>query len=106
MGTPFTENHWLDENGIPTGGCTFGDGFTISWQNGPLGRGEDRKAPNGAFVENIIRAAIGRIEFYESTRFSCEDNQVALEHLNLALESLRNRTREREDRNVEGTHEQ
>ena len=48
--------HWVDENGNPAGGITQGVGFTISWQNGPLGTGEERKEPNGAFVENVILA--------------------------------------------------
>lgn len=39
--------HWNDANNNPAGGCTSGNGFAISWQNGQLGRGEERKEPNG-----------------------------------------------------------
>lgn len=104
MITPITENHWVDANGNPAGGSTFGDGFAISWQNGPLGRDENRKAANGAFVENVIKAAAGRIEHYQSSKFACEENETALRYLNMALVALNSRTLGREKRKVEGTH--
>lgn len=97
-------DQWLDENGNPAGGVSCGKGFCISWQNGPLGRGADRKEPNGAFVETIIDAAKRRIEFYQSSKFACEENILALHYLNLALVALDKRTKERECREVEGTH--
>lgn len=93
----------LDEVGRPNGGVVVGTGFTIAWQAGPLGRGEDRKAPNGAFVEDVIEAAKQRIEHYQEY-FPCGENEVALNHLGLALEALNSRTAEREARGVEGTH--
>ena len=98
------EEHWNDENGNPSGGVSTGRGFTISWQNGPLGRGNDRKEPNGAFVEDVIQAVIGRINFYQGSRFNCESNAKALEALHQAAEHLDSRTKEREKREVEGTH--
>ena len=60
------EEHWTDSDGNPTGGVSSGRGFTISWQNGPLGRGEDRVEPNGAFVEDVIAAVIGRRRYRPS----------------------------------------
>lgn len=59
------EEHWCDADGNPAGGVSSGKGFVCSWQNGPLGRGNDRREPNGAFVEDVIQAVIGRIEFYQ-----------------------------------------
>lgn len=96
--------HWTDQDGNPAGGVSFGKGFAISWQNGPLGRGNDRKEPNGAFVEDVIQAVIGRIEFYQSTKFACERNELALQALKGAAAELDLRTSEREQREVEGTH--
>lgn len=98
------EEHWNDENDNPAGGVSSGKGFTISWQNGPLGRGEDRKEPNGAFVEDVLQAVIGRIKFYQNSKFSCVENARALGHLEEAARLLDDRTRERESRGVEGTH--
>ena len=99
----FFEQHWND-GGRPTGGTSSGRGFTISWQNGPLGRGDARTEPNGAFVEDIIAAAIGRIEFYQTSGFSCAENAEALDYLRRAAFALDKRTKDREARQVEGTH--
>lgn len=104
MKAGFKSEHWNDENNNPAGGSTFGNGFAISWQNGPLGRGDERKEPNGAFVEDVIEAAADRIRYYQSSRFACDYNAKALEHLEAALESLNDRTANREARSVEGTH--
>jgi len=126
MEGPLYQEHWKDEAGNPAGGVTFGNGFAISWQNGPLGRHADdcvpplqgaaegqggqcapgctRRAPNGAFVEDVIRAAIGRLEFYQEGPFACEMNEAALTCLRAGSEALRRRTADRETRAVEGTH--
>jgi len=72
----------------PTGGCTSGLGFTISWQNGPLGRGPDRAELNGAFVEDVIEAAKERLEYYQASKFVCKDNEQAIQYLELALSVL------------------
>ena len=100
------EEHWFDKDGNPAGGVSSGRGFAISWQNGPLGRGNDRKEPNGAFVEDVIAAALGRIEFYQKSKFACEENAEAIRHLKAALFTLDARTKDRENRGVEGTHKE
>lgn len=100
------ENH-VDEAGNPNGGVVLGDGLRINWQQGPLGRGDDRVKPNGAFVETVISAAKQRIEFYQEAfdgKFACEENQYAIDALNVALGVLEERTKKREARQVEGTH--
>jgi len=101
---PIFFEHWDDAKGNPAGGVTFGNGFCISWQNGPLGRGTERKSANGAFVEDIVEATIARIEFYQSGKFASEYNREALKDLRDALRHLRERTGSRELRGVEGTH--
>lgn len=99
------EDHNTDPDGNPTGGFTAGTGIVIMWQNGPLGRGQERKPANGAFVEGVIQAAIGRLEFYQASKFACIENEDAIRHLQLAMLILESRTRDRETRSVEGTHE-
>ena len=98
------QDHIVDEAGNPAGGTTEGIGIKIQWQNGPLGRGADRKEPNGAFVEGVIKAAIGRLEFYQASKFNCRENALALTKLQEALHWLNHRTQAREKRDVEGTH--
>jgi hypothetical protein len=100
-----TEKHDTDANGNPAGGLTLGDGIRVEWQNGPLGRGPERKEPNGAFVEGVVQAAIGRLKFYQASKFSCRENAIALTHLETALLWMQARTADREAREVEGTHQ-
>ncbi len=102
----FFSDQWSDPDGNFAGGVSTGRGFTISWQNGPLGKGVDRREPNGAFVEDIIDAARDRLEFYQKSKFCCADNEQAIAHLQRALAILDRRTKDREERGVEGTYGQ
>jgi|SRR6185437_8945186 len=105
------EIHLTDDAGNPAGGTTEGVGISIRWQDGPLAVPETpdapahRREPNGAFVEGVIAAAIGRLEFYNSSKFRCRENSLAITHLEEALHWLQARTANREARGVEGTHE-
>lgn len=105
MQQEMVEVHELDEHRHPAGGKTLGKGIEIHWQDGPLGRGPDRKEPNGAFVEGVIKAALGRLEFYQESEFRCEENDDAIGYLEAALGALERRTIDRTDREVEGTHD-
>jgi len=106
MRNGITAEHFDDKDGNPAGGTTFGVGFAIGWQNGPLGRGADRKQPNGAFVEDVIDSCIDRLKYYQKSPFACESNAQAIQNLVSALAHLELRTRDREKRLVEGTHEE
>jgi len=100
----FTAVNNTDENGNPAGGHVSGTKLFIEWQNGPLGRGEERQQPNGAFVETVIAAALQRIVFYQNSKFACRENSLAITKLEEALHWLDARTRRRERCGVEGTH--
>ena len=100
----FFEEHWSDMDGNPSGGVSCGTGFAISWQHGPLGRGRERKKPNGAFVETILSAAWHRLRFYQAGKFVCAENARAMREIEMALWHLNSRTKNRETRKVEGTH--
>lgn len=99
-------NNKTDREGNPTGGIVEGVGLGIEWQNGPLGRGEDRKEPNGAFVETVISAAKQRLEFYQDSKYNCAANADAITFLDNALACLEFRTKDRENRGVEGEHKE
>jgi hypothetical protein len=105
MKAGFQDEHWIDAAGNPAGGCSWGTGFAISWQNGPLERGPDRRQPNGAFVEDLIEVVLNRLAFYQNSPFACEQNRRAMHSLEGALAALSARTVEREARGVEGTHQ-
>lgn len=100
------ENH-TNSAGNPSGGTVRGVGLSIDWQNGPLADEQSRTGraePNGAFVETVILAARRRIEYYQRTKFACDENATAIEHLNHALDALQARTARREAAGVEGTY--
>ena len=103
--------NYMDPDQNPSGGFVKGVGLDIKWQNGPLGRDGDRQAPNGTFVETVIRAALQRIQFYQEGltpggkgKFACRENAIAITKLEEALLWLNKRTQDRENRKVEGTH--
>jgi len=105
MNQEIRQIHRVDDRGDPAGGAVLGTGIKIDWQNGPLNRGDRRVEPNGAFVDGVISAAIGRLEFYQGSKFKCRENSLAITKLQEALHWLDHRTKDRERLSVEGTHE-
>lgn len=94
----------VDDDGKPAGGFVLGPGIAIAWQRGPLGRGDERLAPNGTFVETVIGSARQRLAWYQDTQFACDENAKAIAYLDAALGELNARTQRREAAGVEGTH--
>jgi hypothetical protein len=97
----------MDEDGNPSGGNVRGVGFTIVWQDGPRGQGPDGElaVANGAFIEDIISAAISRLEFFQRSKYSSHENAVALHHLSEARITLEMRRIRRRDAGIEGAHQ-
>ena len=99
-----------DTDGNPAGGYVYGPGFNINWQDGPLGRDGDDKyglmPPNGAFIEDVLTGLIKRMEYYQASKFACEENAVALGHLQAAAVKLAQRREDREARGVLGLHKE
>ena len=93
-----------DAAGNPTGGSVRGIGLIIDWQAGALGRGAEKKEPTGAFVEDVVLAAIQRVEYYQQSQYNCDENAVALGHLQEALAVFQARHDDREARGVQGLH--
>ena len=74
----------------------------IKFQNGPI---NDDNPPNGLQNEDLLAILIDRMEGFQSGKFACEENELALFHLEAAMEALQTRTRDRVAREVEGSHE-
>jgi len=91
-----------DQQGNPLGGSAEGIGLKIEWQAGPIG--QDGSGINGAFVEDVLEACIGRLKFYQDSRYSCDYNARAMEKIREALDALDARTLDRKNRHVEGTN--
>ena len=111
----------FDSDGNPTGGEVYlkvtknGDtehpALVVSWQDGPRGNGTNPDGsvtladPNGVFVEDVIWAAIQRLEFFNESKYRCRENSLAITKLEEALFILKDRQLSRSERNVEGKHE-
>ena len=105
----------LDENENPTGGDVFlsvtdddNVQMAIHWQNGPRGQVTAPTVlaePNGAFVEDVLWAALQRLEFFNESKFRDRANSLAITHIEQALQALKNRQLERSYRGVEGKHQ-
>lgn len=74
--------------------------ITLSFQDGPI----QPYGENGTTNEEIIRLLIERLESLNGIMAS-PYNESALNNLQLALNALENRTRERQARGVEGTNQ-
>lgn len=97
--------NYTDDDGNPAGGYAHGPGMCIAWQDGP------RKLPdgtldvaNGAFVEDDLLAAMQRLEFFQDSKFKHEANARAIDHIRSALDALWERSSNRAERGVLGTH--
>lgn len=75
-----------------------GAAFAINFQNGPIGE----VGVNGISIEALLAIAADRLECFQAGPFACDDNHCALEHVNVAMEILQSRTRDRIARGVEG----
>ena len=94
----------IDDDDNPAGGRAEGCGFHIYWQDGPINREAGEQA-HGAFVEDVLRAVIDRMEFYQNGRLPCDENENTLRDLWAAHTSMMSRRADREKRGVQGTNE-
>jgi len=76
-------------------------GLRIEFQNGPL----KEVPPNGLTNESLIAVVIDRLQGFQSGKFACRENALALTKLEEAAHWLHHRTAQRLARGVEGTHE-
>lgn len=79
-------NFIVGSGGKNKGGWTDGPGFTIQW-DAALGRGPR----DGAYIEDVILAAIQRLEHYESGPGKCAENKDAIDYLRQAVQCLAQR---------------
>lgn len=106
-------NHRYEITGFDTAtnpSATNGMGYAseysrtvILFQNGALREGESASF-NGITHEALLAIVIDRLESFQEGPFKCDENAVALDYAQAALDALHRRTAEREARNVEGRH--
>jgi hypothetical protein len=72
--------------------------FPIVFHEGPLIEGK----ANGLTNEILLAICKYRLKCFQAGPFPHESNDVALHHINLAIQALQSRTLERRERGVEG----
>jgi hypothetical protein len=72
----------------------------ISFQNGPI----QERGVNGLTQEILLAICIDRLEYFQKGDFSCRENALALTKIQEAQLWLQKRTRDRQERGVEGTN--
>lgn len=102
-----------DGAGNPTGGTTKmhlpypeDSGSTrlvllVHYQDGIVG--EDGQT--GAFVEDVLEVARQRLQFFQTSKFRCRENAIALTKIEEALQWLDWHIRQRLIRGVENTYD-
>lgn len=73
----------------------------IVFQHGPTAEA----GPNGIQMEDLLAICIDRLKAFQAGEYACDENALALAHLQEAMAELNNRTMERIARGVEGTHQ-
>lgn len=69
----------------------------IAFQKGPIQDG-----PNGVTIEALLALAIDRLRCFQAGPFACRQNALALTKIQEAMFWLHARTRDRQERAVEG----
>lgn len=108
----FTEIHVLDEPGAggayheylvkPVDGDQNPPFAKISFQKGPVAEA----GKNGIFMEDLLEICRHRLRCFQSSKFACRENALALTRIEEALHWLNHRTPDRQRRKVEGTSQQ
>lgn len=74
---------------------------SINFQEGPI----KECGVNGIANEDAIIMVLTRLKSFQESPYACEENAIAISHLEDSLKVLRERTLKRIVRNVEGTSE-
>jgi hypothetical protein len=108
----FNQN-WLTPEGNHDGGVSFGFGYAIAWQRGPVQEEEDRdieagqvpknNGRNGAFLIEVLKACRHQLSIYQNGKFACEENDKALSALDACIELLEMRRDRRKEEGKLGT---
>ena len=70
----------------------------IIFQEGPI----REMGQNGVTNEALLAIVAHRLDCFQAGPFACRENQFALKHTEIALRYLKDRTRDRVGRDVEG----
>lgn len=74
--------------------------WILQFQKGPVATEK-----NGLTHEALLAVVIDRLNGFQKGPFGCAENEDALMHLEYARSALGSRTRLRQERGIEGTHQ-
>ena len=74
---------------------------TVLFQNGPIGE----VGVNGVTHEALLAIVEDRLRAFQEGKFACQENGIALRHVQEAMKCLRARTNRRMQQGTEGTHQ-
>jgi len=107
----YTKVYAVDEKGIGGANHEYHIAFDrdnngyISTQGINFQKGAIKESKvNGIMNEDLLCIVIDRLQGFQSEKFACRENAIALTKIEEALMWLRKRTEDREARGVEGTH--
>lgn len=89
-------HHYNIKLTLPNGGER---NWVLDFQDGPI----KEEGFNGLTSEVLMDILIDRMKSFQSSKFSCRENAIALTHLETAVLWMQERTRVRVSQNVEGT---
>lgn len=87
--------------GAVTGGFAQGKGYRIDWQRGPI---TADNPINGAFLEPVLYACYQRLQSYQETHLRSEHNELAMAHIEAAIQTCVDRLADRKARGVRNTY--
>lgn len=94
-------NHKYEIHGFSAHDIPEGSGYiVINFQNGPI----NEVGVNGITHEALLAVLEDRMLAFQKGPYACKENAEALHHITQAQEWLKNRTKGRIERGVEGTH--
>jgi len=73
----------------------------LKFQHGPI----NEVGVNGITNEVCAAIIIDRLEYFQTTKYACGENERALAHFREGLLELESRTKRRTEQGVEGTHQ-
>lgn len=86
----------------PPSDTVAGEFASVRFQNGPVGE----HGVNGCHQEDLLAIVIHRLRGFQSGKFACRENALALTKIEEAMHWLNSRTITRQQRGVEGTNQQ
>jgi len=90
----------INFSGRIRGGGLCDDTTFFRFQQGPI----QEVGPNGITNESLLVIVIDRLMGFQKGPFPCRENALAITKLQEAMHWLEHRTRDREDRGVEGVN--